>query len=79
MNKPVEVSCSHCFCEECFDTFLEKHPDKLACPVCRSSMNRRSKTPNESLLGYIHFVNDVNRELKTCFNHEGTKHFISIL
>lgn len=72
MNKPIEIACSHCFCEQCLSALLEKYPDKPKCPVCRSVINKRSRKSNESLLGYIDFVNDVNKELKTSFDCEGT-------
>lgn len=71
MNQPVEISCSHNFCEDCLNTFLEQNPDKPACPVCRIVISKRSRKLNESLLGYIDFVNDVNKELKSCFDCEG--------
>lgn len=71
MNTPVEISCSHCFCEECLDTFLEEFPNKPLCPVCRSVINKRSRKQNESLLGYINFINNVNKELKSRLDREG--------
>lgn len=70
MNKPVEISCSHCFCEECLDMFFEKY-DKPVCPVCKRLISRRSRQANETLLGYIKFVNDVNKELQESLDCEG--------
>lgn len=71
MKKPIEISCSHCFCEKCFLNFLEEFPDKPLCPVCRVAINKRSRKDNVSLLGYISFINDVNKELNNCLNSEG--------
>lgn len=71
MKKPIQISCSHCFCEDCLSRFLEEYLDKPTCPVCRNVINKRSRKPNQSLLGYIDFINDVNKELKGCFDCEG--------
>lgn len=79
MKNPVEMTCSHCFCEQCLQTLLDEPGDKITCPVCRHHVKKRLRVADESLLGYIQFVNDVNAELDRSFGCEGKRSFFFIL
>ncbi|CAJ0577429.1 unnamed protein product, partial [Mesorhabditis spiculigera] len=41
MKNPIKLICSHIFCEECVETWLE---EKHTCPMCRTTLDKEDKS-----------------------------------
>ncbi|XP_031551312.1 E3 ubiquitin-protein ligase TRIM31-like [Actinia tenebrosa] len=67
LSNPYSTKCNHQFCWECINNFIQrcgkKSTNKWFCPLCKSSVSRRSLTANPKLAEIINAVHGLKNAI----------------